>query len=118
MLIFTINNYNYLCCIIKISYFKFFYQCYNIISEENFHLKISFIIFIIRNYIYSKYEKRIKSISGLTIPLNSCINLLLFIQLNQNSQVLAKDDDISDYFMYHKEKEYLLGKEEQHIEED
>ena len=59
-----------------------------------------------------------KSPIRLIKPLNACTSLLLHIQPNCDSPMLAEDDNASDYFMHHKEEEYLLGNKGQDVEED
>ena len=62
-----------------------------------------------KNYIYPKYEKRIKLTNELIRYLNVCISLQLYIQLNRDSLILAKDDNALDYFVHHKKKKYPLS---------
>ena len=50
--------------------------------------------------------------------MNACTSLLLYIQPNRNSLMLAKDNNTSDYFMYYKEEKYPLGNKKQDVEED
>ena len=59
-----------------------------------------------KNYMFSQYGKKIKSTSELTKYLNAYTSLLLCIYPNRNSLILTKDNDISDYFIYYKEKKY------------
>lgn len=59
-----------------------------------------------------------KSISRPTRHPNTYLSLLLHIQPNRNSLILAKNDNASNYFMYHNKDKYLLGNEEQNIKED
>ena len=48
--------------------------------------------------------------------MNTCISLLLHIQPNCNIFMLAKDDNISDYFIHHKKEKYPLGNKEKNVE--
>ena len=59
-----------------------------------------------------------KSTIRLIRLLNAYISLLLRIQLNRDSPILAEDDDTSDYIMHHKKEEYPLGNKRQDVEED
>ncbi len=88
------------------------------ISEKNFNFKTSFIILDIRNYPCPQCGKKMKLTSGLTRHLNACISLLLCIQLDRNTPMLAEDNDVSDHFMHYKKEEYPLGNEGQEIKED
>lgn len=71
-----------------------------------------------KNYIYPQFGKRIKSISGLTRYLNACTSLPSRIQPDWDSPMLAENNDVSNYFIYHEEEEYPLGNEKQNVEED
>lgn len=73
---------------------------------------------VIKNYIYPQYKKRMKLISRLTRYLNTCMSLQLHIQSNQDSLILAKNDDILAYFIYYEKKEYPLDNEDQDVEKD
>ncbi len=79
------------------------YQNRSSISKENFNFKTSFTMLDTRNYLYAQYGKRMKSTSGLTRYLNACTSLSLRIQPNQNTPMLAEDDDALDHFMHHEE---------------
>lgn len=46
------------------------------------------------------------------------ISLPLYIKFNQDYLILAKNNDVSDYFIYYKDKKYPLGNKKQDIEED
>ena len=46
------------------------------------------------------------------------MSLLLRIQPDHNSLMLAEDDNTSDYFIYHNKEEYPLGNEGKDVEED
>ena len=50
-----------------------------------------------------------KLTSGLIKYLNVCTSLLLYIQSKRNISILAEDNNVSDYFIHHKEEKYLLG---------
>lgn len=50
-----------------------------------------------------------KLINRLTKYLNTYTSLLLCIHCNQNTLILAEDNNTFDYFIYYKGEEYLLG---------
>ena len=59
-----------------------------------------------------------KLTSGLTRHLNIYTSLVLYIQCNQNSPILAEDDNASDYFIDYKEEKYLLGNKKQDVKKN
>lgn len=72
----------------------------------------------VRNHLCSQYKIKLKLTSGLTRYLNACTSLPLHIQHNRNIPILAEDNNILYYFIYHKEKKYLLGNKKQDGEDD
>ena len=50
--------------------------------------------------------------------LNAYTSLSLCIQLHQNSLILIKDNDRSDYLMHHNEKKYPLDNKKLDVEEN
>lgn len=65
-----------------------------------------------------QYGKRIKLSYGLIKHLNAYTSLSLYIQPNQDSFMLTKDNYTSDYFIYYNEKKYLLDNKKQDIKKD
>ena len=99
-------------------YHKFFYWCCNIVIKESFNFQTSFTMLARRNYMCPQYKKRMKSTSGLIRHLNAYTSLLLHIQPDRNSPILAKKDDVSDYFMYYNKEKYPLDNKRQDVEKN
>ena len=62
----------------------------------------------IRNYTYSQYKKKMKSINELIRHLNVYMSLLLYIHLKLDDLILAENNNVCDYSIYHNRKKYLL----------
>lgn len=56
--------------------------------------------------------------SGLIRHLNIFISLVIYIEPDQDSFRLAKDINISDYFVYYNRKKYQQGNKRQNKEKD
>lgn len=72
----------------------------------------------IKNYTYPQCRKRTKLTSRLIKHLNACTSQLQGIQPNWNSLILVKNDNILEFFIYHKKNEYPLGNKAHNVEKD